>query len=213
MLEPTGVRRRTVLAGCGGLCVAALGGCTAYGPAGPVGAARPGTRPAGRARRAGERRWPPWPTSRSAVGSSSPIGTWWSPSRCPGRSRRSARPAPTRAARSARWPTARSTAPATAAASRWPTARSPPVRPPHRCPRRPSRCRTTRSCSASRERTKVLQKLGPVQPQAADVAARLAADWTVGLPTRRVPPRGSPAPARRRRAWLSSAPNHRDAPA
>ena len=30
---------------------------------------------------------------------------------------------------------------------------------------------------------------------------------------RRVPPRGSPAPARRRRAWLSSAPNHGDAPA
>jgi Rieske Fe-S protein len=35
MLEPTGVRRRTVLAGCGGLC-AALAGCAAYGPAGPV---------------------------------------------------------------------------------------------------------------------------------------------------------------------------------
>ena len=36
MLESTGVRRRTVLAGCGGLCVAALGGCAAYGPAGPA---------------------------------------------------------------------------------------------------------------------------------------------------------------------------------
>ena len=36
MLEPTGVSRRTVLAGCGGLCAAALGGCTAYGPAGPA---------------------------------------------------------------------------------------------------------------------------------------------------------------------------------
>ena len=36
MLEPTGVRRRTVLAGCGGLCVAALGGCAVYGPAGPA---------------------------------------------------------------------------------------------------------------------------------------------------------------------------------
>ena len=46
MLEPTGVRRRTVLAGCGGLCVAALGGCTAYGPAGP--AASPAPAPARR---------------------------------------------------------------------------------------------------------------------------------------------------------------------
>ena len=34
MFESTGVRRRTVLAGCGGLCVAALGGCAAYGPVG-----------------------------------------------------------------------------------------------------------------------------------------------------------------------------------
>ena len=76
------------------------------------------------------------PTSRSAAGSSSPIGTSWSPSRCPGRSRRSARPAPTRAARSARWSTARSTAAATAAASRLPTARSRPVRPRHRCPKK-----------------------------------------------------------------------------
>ena len=41
MLEPTGVGRRTVLAGCGGLCVAALGGCTAYGPAGPRAPAPP----------------------------------------------------------------------------------------------------------------------------------------------------------------------------
>jgi Rieske Fe-S protein len=36
MFEPTGVRRPTVLAGCGGLCVAALGGCAVYGPAGPA---------------------------------------------------------------------------------------------------------------------------------------------------------------------------------
>jgi Rieske Fe-S protein len=41
MFEPTGVSRRTVLAGCGGLCAAALDGCTAYGPAGPVGLPAP----------------------------------------------------------------------------------------------------------------------------------------------------------------------------
>jgi hypothetical protein len=41
MFESTGVRRRTVLAGCGGLCVAALGGCTVYGPAGPAASPAP----------------------------------------------------------------------------------------------------------------------------------------------------------------------------
>jgi Rieske Fe-S protein len=47
MFEPTGVRRRTVLAGCGGLCAAALGGCAAYGPAGPVTEPVPPAVPAG----------------------------------------------------------------------------------------------------------------------------------------------------------------------
>ena len=45
MLEPTGVSRRTVLAGCGGLCVAALGGCTTYGSAGPVAPPTPAPAP------------------------------------------------------------------------------------------------------------------------------------------------------------------------
>jgi Rieske Fe-S protein len=52
MFEPTGVPRRTVLAGCGGLCAAALGGCAAYGPAGP--AAPPAPAPAPPAVPAGE---------------------------------------------------------------------------------------------------------------------------------------------------------------
>ena len=47
MLEPTGVRRRTVLAGCGGLCAAALAGCAVYGPAAPVAPPAPPAVPAG----------------------------------------------------------------------------------------------------------------------------------------------------------------------
>jgi Rieske Fe-S protein len=45
MLEPTGLRRRTVLAGCGGLCTAALAGCTVYGPSGPVAPPAPAPAP------------------------------------------------------------------------------------------------------------------------------------------------------------------------
>jgi Rieske Fe-S protein len=41
MFESAGVRRRSVLAGCGVLWVAALAGCTAYGPAGPVASPAP----------------------------------------------------------------------------------------------------------------------------------------------------------------------------
>jgi hypothetical protein len=47
-----------------------------------------------------------------------------------------------------------------------------------------------------------LQKLGlSTRREAADVAARFAADWTVGRPTRRVSHRGSPALARRGLPW------------
>jgi hypothetical protein len=56
--------------------------------------------------------------------------------------------------------------------------------------------------------TAALLKLGPsTSREAADVADGFAADWTMGLPTRRVPPRDSPAPARCQRAWLPSAPS------